>query len=133
MRHFSQTAEYALRIMAQLTITEASVPLSSHDLSKSTGISIHFLSKVLRRLVNRGFLTSKKGCGGGYALARPPKEIRFIDILKIGNSPPEPDHCIFGWKKCRAENPCPLHPLWADMKKSFQKWTENTTLANLKR
>lgn len=128
--YFSQTTEYALRIMAQLAITKTSI--RTPDLSKATGIPIHFLSKVLRRLVNRGFLTSKKGCGGGYVLARPLKEIRFAELLKVGNSSPQPEHCLFGWKRCHSKNPCPLHPLWSGMKESFQKWAENTTLADLK-
>ncbi len=77
----SQTAEYALRVMAWLAISSPDRAVRAADLSKSTDIPVHYLWKILRRLVVAGVLTSQKGKGGGFRLARPPDEIRFTDIL----------------------------------------------------
>ncbi len=77
----SQTAEYVLREMAWLAITPAGEPMRVKDLSIATGIPSHYLSKVMRRLVLAGLLTSQKGLGGGLLLSKAPDEIPFIDIL----------------------------------------------------
>ena len=56
-------------------------PVRASDLSAGTGIPVHYLSKILRRLVLAGVLTSQKGQGGGFSLSRAPEEIPFADIL----------------------------------------------------
>ena len=93
----SQTAEYALRAMTWLATQSPGVPVPARDLSAGTGIPIHYLSKILRRLVIGNVLVSQKGQGGGFALAREPAAIRFEDILAAVDAYPRSGHCAFGW------------------------------------
>lgn len=93
----SQTAEYALRAMAWMVNRPPGEAVRTRDLSAATDIPSHYLSKVLRRLVVGGLLISRKGHGGGFVLARPPSEIRFIEILAATEDSPNPDRCAFGW------------------------------------
>ena len=92
-----------------------------------------FLSKVLRRLTAAGLLTSRKGHGGGFALARKPDAIRFVDVLRAVDFEPAADHCLFGWEQCDAANPCPLHPEWASLKDAIEDWARTRTLADVLR
>jgi DNA-binding IscR family transcriptional regulator len=94
----SQTAEYALRAMAWLSLQSRSEPQRARDLSAATQIPLHYLSKILRRLVLAGLLTSDE------------------------------DTCAFGWGTCGEENPCPLHGAWSEIKQAMQDWAQNTTL-----
>jgi Rrf2 family protein len=89
----SQTAEYALRAMASLAFEQPEGPSRAHDLSKSTGIPPHYLSKILRRLVTAGLLTSRKGQGGGFSLSRLPEEISFEEILLAVDAYPKQGRC----------------------------------------
>lgn len=127
----TQTAEYAMRAMAAVAMTDENCPCRTRDISHTTGIPSHYLSKIMRKLVEAGLLLSKKGHGGGFVMARPPEEIRFIQILEAVDFDVEPTGCAFGWGACDASNPCPLHPAWAKLKSGFSVWAESHTLADI--
>ncbi|MDH3519806.1 MAG: Rrf2 family transcriptional regulator [Myxococcales bacterium] len=126
----SQTAEYALRAMAWMAIQTPEQPVRARDMSEATQIPLHYLSKILRRLVLAGLLTSQKGQGGGFVLARPPEQIRFQDILIALDLDTDGDEsrCAFGWGACGEANPCPLHGAWSQLKHAMQSWAADTTL-----
>lgn len=126
-----QTAEYALRAMAKLANTPKGEAVRAKDLSKQTGIPSHYLSKILRRLVVAGLLSSRKGHGGGFKLARPLQYIRFLDILLAVGYRTDPDRCSFGWGNCSATHPCPLHNAWSRLNNDFLEWAANTTLKDV--
>ena len=115
---FSQTAEYALRAMAHLALLPAGSPVRSRDLSAATGIPSDYVSKVMRRMVRAGLLLSQKGHGGGFRLARPLGEIRFLDVLLAADERIDPRRCAFGWGACGEDEPCPLHASFSEDRKS---------------
>ena len=128
----TQTAQYALRVLAYMTTRPENEPVRSQDLSEETGIPSHYLSKIMRRLVEAGLLHSQKGHGGGFRFARPLDEIRFLDVLEAMDVEVEPKACVFGWGACSGDNPCPLHPFWSDLKTHFVDWAEQYTMADVK-
>src|SRR5689334_13347948 len=77
----SQTAEYALRALALIAALPEGRSLTAIELSEHASVPVHYLSKVLRRLVAAGLLSSQKGHGGGFCLARPAEQVRFLDVL----------------------------------------------------
>ena len=127
------TAEYALRALAILADLTAGETMRAADLAKKTGVPAQYLSKVLRRLVAHGLLRAQKGHGGGFALAKPPKSIRVADVLEALDNAPVADRCAFGWGRCNASDPCPLHPMWSKLSAAFTTWTSTTTLADVAR
>ncbi len=98
------------------------------DLSRGSGVPSHYLSKVLRRLVLADLLVSRKGLGGGFALARNPSEIPFSDILKAVDAYPDLNRCAFGWGACNSEHPCPLHDSLVGVADDFREWADSTNL-----
>ncbi len=128
-----QTAEYALRAMAQLAAMPPDTPVRARDLSRDTEIPPEYLSKILRKLVLAGLLQSRKGHGGGFSLALRPREIRFMDVLSAVGAYPAPGRCVFGWGDCNARHPCPLHDAWLGMSDSFRDWATNTTLDQIRK
>lgn len=132
--YLSRTAEYALRTMASLARSGADCRrVRAKDLAPKVQVPLPFLSKVLGRLTAAGLLTSQKGHGGGFALAKGPEQIRFVDVLRAVDFEPAADHCLFGWEECDADNPCPLHPEWADLKEAIEDWARSRTLADVQR
>jgi Rrf2 family protein len=126
-----QTAEYALRAMACVAVLPAGEGVRAQDLAERSGIPLPYLSKVLRKLVLAGLLTSRKGHHGGFTLARAPRQIRFLDVLEAVEYQNDPDACAFGWRACNPVRPCPLHPAWSELKLSFKQWGAHTTLADI--
>ena len=129
----SQTAQYALRAMAWLTTVPSGEPIRVKDLSNATGIPSHYLSKVMRRLVLAGLVTSQKGQGGGFLLAKPPDKIPFTAILTAVDAYPNDGSCAFGWGRCDSVHPCPLHDSWSRLNEQLEAWATGTTLADLAR
>lgn len=127
----SQTAEYALRAMAQLAILPKGQGARAGDISKAASIPPHYLSKIMRRLVASGLLTSVKGHGGGFQLAASRKEIRFKDILEAVDEAPQKNHCAFGYDRCNAKNPCVLHPLFSEFNRQLNRWAVGCSLDDL--
>jgi len=130
-RLLTGTAEYALRALAELAAGEPGEVVRAVDLARRTGVPEAYLAKVLRRLVSHDVLRATKGHGGGFMLARPPSEIRFVDVLEAVDSMPLANRCAFGRPKCSSEDPCALHPVWTRLKDTFLDWARTTTLADV--
>jgi len=130
--YLSRSAEYALRAMTYLARRESAERVRARDLARVVDIPGPFLSKIMRRLTAAGLLTSQKGHHGGFALAKPPSEMRFIDVLQAVQFDPTKDHCLFGWgEDCGEEDPCPLHSEWAILKEMIEEWARTHTLADV--
>lgn len=127
----SQTAEYALRAMSRLALLGEGQAMRAEDLAEATSIPVHYLSKVMRRLVLAGLVTSQKGHGGGFALARPASQVRFADVLFATGITVESDRCGFGWGTCNPSAPCPLHNAWTDLNQRCENWARENTLADV--
>ncbi len=128
----NQTAEYAFRAMAYLASRadlDSAVP--SAELAEAANIPGHYVSKVMRRLVVAGLVSSQRGHGGGFRLLKEPREISFSTILQATDLDPRNQRCAFGFGQCDAERPCHLHPAWSRLKESFNGWAESTTLASV--
>jgi len=116
--------------MTYLARLNADKRIRTRDLAEAVDVPAPFLSKVMRQLTAAGILDSQKGHYGGFLLARPPAEVRFIDILRAVDFEPAADHCLFGWKGCNAQDPCPLHPEWSILKVQIEQWAMAHTLAD---
>lgn len=123
-----QTTEYAFRAMAALAGLGPGEAITAADLARRTGVPVHYLSKVMRRLAVGRLVHARKGHGGGFQLARPPSSIPFADVLRVTSPVLESNRCVFGWGECDASRPCPLHPAWSELKEVFWRWAETTRL-----
>jgi DNA-binding IscR family transcriptional regulator len=86
----------------------------------------------MRRLAVAEVVQARRGVRGGFRLARPPSEIRFLDVL-LAVEPAEegPARCAFGHPRCDATHPCPMHGAYLALQGCFHRWAEHATLADL--
>ena len=129
--HFSRTTEYAFRAMASLALGPRGQPMTAEALSEAAGVPRHYVSKIMKTLVEAGLAMSRKGHGGGFVLGKPKEEIRYVDILAASGYEPHPDRCVFGWGGCNHEAPCPLHESWSALNEAFGEWAMKGTLADV--
>lgn len=127
-----KTTEYALRAMGWLATLPPGTAATSAEFAEHTRIPRHYVSKLMRRLVIAGLVRSQRGHGGGFVLARPPDQIRFAEILGAVDFPGELGACVFGRSECSDVNPCPLHPMWVELRTRFVTWAEETHLGQVK-
>jgi Rrf2 family protein len=119
--------------MASIAMSLGAKPLTTKAIAKRTGIPSHYLSKILRKLVEARLLQGTKGHNGGFILARPPAKIRLSDVLSAVEMEINLKHCIFGWRMCNAKEPCILHERWSTVKEAFYSWARETTLENIQK
>jgi Rrf2 family protein len=128
--YLSRTAEYSLRAMTYLARLQTSKRIRVRDLAEAVDLPAPYLSKIMQKLTAVGILDGQKGHHGGFLLAKPPAEIRFIDILQAVDFNPVAEHCLFGWDSCDEQDPCPLHPQWSILKDQIEQWARSHTLAD---
>ena len=79
--------------MAALASLPPGEAMTASALSEFTEVPVHYLSKIMRRLVIQKLVAARKGPGGGFALGRPARKITFADIL-AANELDEENHKI---------------------------------------
>ena len=83
----SHLADYAVVLMTAAARREAGARLSATELSADTGVPLPTAQKLMGQLAASGLLTSVRGAGGGFALARPAAEISLVDIVEAVEGP----------------------------------------------
>ncbi|RKF15349.1 Rrf2 family transcriptional regulator [Roseovarius spongiae] len=74
--------DFGLRALMRM----ASAPeraFSTAEIADEFGISRNHLNKIIQRLARHGFVTTRRGTGGGATLARPASEIGLGDLVRL--------------------------------------------------
>jgi Rrf2 family protein len=93
MRQLSKKTQYTLRALYGLTKRYGQGSTLIQDLSDSESIPKKFLEQILLTLKGFGLVHSKKGKGGGYSLAQPPKLIMLGSVVRMIEGPLAPLPC----------------------------------------
>lgn len=128
-----QTAIYALRAMASLANLGPGESLRSQELALRAHLPAHYVSKVMRRLVVAKLVSSQKGHGGGFRLAKAPSAITFTHILSAVDVELDQGRCILDSGECATQEPCVLHDSWNRLHEAIQTWANTSTLSDMRR
>ena len=101
------------------------------EICDGTDLPKHFVAKILQQLVRDGLLTSTKGRGGGFALARTPEKITLFEIVAAVDGDQQFDQCAVGLAKCDDDQPCPMHDKWSKVRDRIEKLLRTTTLKQM--
>ncbi len=82
MKLITRDTDYALRSVCFIAQNRLKL-FSVSSLVRELKVPGPFLRKLLQVLRNKGVLSSSKGKGGGFSLAKDPKDIFLWDIMKI--------------------------------------------------
>ena len=83
----SKKTEYALRALIYAARFPDGTTFQIRDLAEKNGIPKKFLELILLELKNAGILSSRRGVGGGYLLARRPETIRAVEVVEVFEGP----------------------------------------------
>lgn len=103
---FSQTVEYALRVMIHLAGQRG--PVTTRQIAAATQVPEGYLAKVIQALGRARLVHSRRGLHGGSTLARPPAEITILDVVNAIDPIQRITTCPLGLKS-HGVNLCPLH------------------------
>ena len=130
----SNKGKYGLKAMIHLARFEG--PCLAAEIAAQNQIPRKFLDAILLELRNAGILSSKKGKGGGYHLARPADKITAGQIIRILDGPLAPIACASrtAYRKCTDcpdENACGVRDLMLDVRDAMALILDRTSIAAL--
>jgi Rrf2 family protein len=112
--------------------------LPTKALAELHGVPKEYLSKALQALSQAGLVESTLGPSGGYRLAKPPKQISFLDIVEAVEGPLSTFVCanIRNNNPClpknhRSSDTCAIARVMWDADEAWRDKLRNTTLADL--
>ena len=80
-------ADYAVVLMTAAARQPEGARLSATELSADTGVPLPTTQKLMGQLATAGLLSSSRGAGGGFALAKPATDISLADIVEAVEGP----------------------------------------------
>ena len=106
MLKLSKKADYGLIAVKHLAARGAGGPCSASEIALACGISGPLMAKVLQKLAKSGLVVSRHGSGGGYQLARGPKEISAFEVINAIDGPLTITSCVTNHGDCEQVTTC---------------------------
>jgi Rrf2 family protein len=131
----TKKAKYALKAAMHLARRTPAGAVLIADIADSERLPKKFLESILLTMKNRGLLVSRKGRGGGYALARPADRISFGEIVRIMDGPLAPVSCVSltayrPCEECANEQGCEVRTVMKRVRDAISDVLDATTLAD---
>ena len=113
MLKLTKKADYSLIALKHFAAVRSSNgsgagALSAKELADSSGIPLPLLSKLLQKLGKTGFLTSECGTNGGYRLARDPRDISALQVIRAIDGPIVLANCFTSATACGHADRCTI-------------------------
>jgi Rrf2 family protein len=103
----SQTVEYALRAVVHLA-AHAPAGRTTEQIAEATRVPAAYLSKVLQCLRRARVVDSRRGIGGGVALAKDPQDLTILEVVNAVEPIQRIRRCPLGLA-AHGVRLCPLH------------------------
>jgi Rrf2 family nitric oxide-sensitive transcriptional repressor len=100
----SKYSDYSLRVLMHAAVRQPKLA-TIDEVVGAFGISRNHLVKVVHALGRGGFLSTRRGIGGGFTLALPPEKIGVGDVVRLTEAGEKVIDCKDG-----SNRPCQLFP-----------------------
>ncbi|MEZ5740919.1 MAG: Fe-S cluster assembly transcription factor [Burkholderiaceae bacterium] len=122
---------FAVTAMIDLAMREHQGPVTLAGISERQKISLSYLEQLFGRLRRSELVESTRGPGGGYSLARSPKDITVADIIFAVDEPLDATQCG-GKANCGDDQgQCMTHDLWSTLTKKMVEYLSSVSLFSL--
>jgi Rrf2 family iron-sulfur cluster assembly transcriptional regulator len=121
---------FAVTAMIDLAMNNGDGPVTLAEISERQKISLSYLEQLFGRLRRQALVSSVRGPGGGYHLAKPTQTVSVADIILAVDEPIDATQCG-GKENCRDEHKCITHDLWVSLNEHIFEYLRGVTLAQL--
>ena len=130
MFRISKLTDYGTLILAQLPVQGLGLA-SAGQVATSTHLTRPTVSKLLKAMVRAGLVVSTRGAQGGYALARPARDITAAQIIDALEGPVAITQCSASSGQCSLEAVCRVGHAWQKINVGIRKALSEVSLADL--
>ena len=133
---FTTKTEYGVICLIYLARKTGQEMITIKDIVRDEKLSPAYIEKILQKLKQAGIVISHQGNQGGYALARKPSEITFLQIVEAVEGSTFDIYCEPGIRDsitCNHFGMCGLRPIWEKSKKLLDDFYGSLTLEMIAR
>ena len=131
MQLLSIEGDYGLRAVIFLSCQKKNKISAVSEIAHDQMIPIQFLFKILRKLMGKGIVKSFRGPNGGYALAKTPAEITFLEVMEAIDGPLTVNRCLNEMTRCMLERSCKMFGAWQRIQSHITGELSNLTIGDL--
>ena len=121
---------YAVTAMLDLALHAEKGPVSLAEISQRQEISLSYLEQLFSRLRKNGLVTSTRGPGGGYRVARDLDKVAVSEIIGAVNESVDATQCA-GKENCHSHGRCLTHDLWEGLSEQIEDFLSGVSLQNM--
>jgi Rrf2 family iron-sulfur cluster assembly transcriptional regulator len=121
---------YAVTAMLDLALHQGKGPITLSDIAQRQGISLSYLEQLFSRLRKEQLVSSVRGPGGGYSLARDAGEIFVAEVITAVDEKVDTTRCG-GAHNCQNNQRCLTHDLWHDLSDRIYDYLNRISLQEL--
>lgn len=127
----SRKIDYALRAMIHLASLPGERVVPLQEIVSATQLPRDFLAKIFKELTFRKLVRSVRGAHGGYQLARPAREISFLEVIEAAEGPVQLNVCLDHKDRCEVSASCTMYHVWQQGQERMLEVYRSTSLADL--
>ncbi|HYA81059.1 MAG TPA: Rrf2 family transcriptional regulator [Methylocystis sp.] len=133
----TKKGKYALKAMTHLAQFPPGEFTHVVDIAEEQQIPKRFLNAILFELRSFGFVNSRMGKNGGYALARAAETITVGEIVRAIDGPLAPIACASKTRyqrcdDCVSETNCPVRLVMVEAQRALSQVLDNCSLARMR-
>ncbi len=121
---------YAVTAMLDMALRPQGERVTLNEISQRQGISLSYLEQIFAKLRRAGLVSSLRGPGGGYTLARPASQIMVGQIIEAVDEIMDARYCG-GERNCNNGHECLSHMLWNDLSMRIEQYLHGISLQSL--
>jgi Rrf2 family iron-sulfur cluster assembly transcriptional regulator len=127
----TKKASYGLIAVLELARTPPATPVPASAIAQRYSLPSPFVEKILHRLKQAGVVVSRKGRGGGYALASEPATVSVRSVLEALDESLHLVDCLDSEFACDVTDVCPTRRTWRTINLRFLGLLESLSLQDL--
>lgn len=127
----SRKIDYGLRAMIFLASIPSGEIVPFREIARRMHIPEEFAAKILKTLATRGLVRATRGKLGGYSLAKPKREISFLDVIEAVEGPIQVNLCLDEGDGCKLTPSCTMYSVWKQGQERMLEVYRQATLDQL--
>lgn len=102
-------------------------------IARQMDVPAGYLPHIMRDLVRARLVEAVPGRGGGYRLARSPREVSVLDVIEAVEDDVRRRTCVLRPQACVAIKPCGVHHLFANAQDALLEHLAGATIQDVAR
>ncbi|MGF1502078.1 MAG: Rrf2 family transcriptional regulator [Paracoccaceae bacterium] len=131
----STKGRYAVTALADIALHAGRGPVPLGEIADRQDISLAYLEQLFVRLRRAGLVTSIRGPGGGYRLARAPEETRISEVMVAVDERLNAMGCNGKYEEgqgCgKSREACLTHALWEQLSAHVHVFLSRVSIADV--